>query len=60
MARDPDRIDDILEQLEDYWEDHPDLRLGQIVSNIAQKEGVDDPFFIEDEELLEGLKDKNR
>lgn len=33
--RDPQRIDRILERLRRYWHDHPDLRLGQIVSAAA-------------------------
>lgn len=35
--RDPDRIDRVLSKLSVYWKANPDLRLGQIVSNLTQK-----------------------
>ena len=34
--RDPERIKKILGLLQLYWEDHPDLRLGQIISNCVR------------------------
>lgn len=60
MARDPERIETVLEELEDYWSDNPDLRLGQILSNISQKKGYKDSFYIEDSELIEELQERNR
>lgn len=60
MARDPERIETVLEELEDYWSDNPDLRLGQILSNISQKKGYKDSFYIEDSELIEELQKRNR
>jgi len=50
--RDPRRIQAVLNTLEHYWRRYPDLRLGQIVGNLAQ--GVD-PYYIEDDELLKRL-----
>ena len=35
MARDPVRIDRIINLLRVYWHAHPDLRLGQIVVNLT-------------------------
>lgn len=35
MMRDPSRIPIILRELGEYWEAHPDLRLGQLVHNMA-------------------------
>lgn len=60
MARDPERIETVLEELEDYWSEHPDLRLGQILSNISQEKGYKDAFYIEDDELVEELRERNR
>lgn len=35
MTRDPNRIKPILEQLETLWLKHPEMRLGQLISNFA-------------------------
>ena len=53
MPRDPDRIPLVLAALERYWTKHPDLRLGQIVSNVS---GKYDPFYLEDANLLTALE----
>lgn len=53
--RDPARIDYILEKLRIYWEANPDLRLGQIISNIASRKACD-PFYIEDSILIHMLE----
>lgn len=65
--RDPKRITKILDELEEYWNNHPNWRLGQVMSNLSYELlgdndpffGDNDPFFIEDEWLLELLKLKN-
>lgn len=58
--RDPKRITKILDELEEYWNNHPNWRLGQVMSNLSYELlGDNDPFFIEDEMLLELLKLKN-
>lgn len=51
--RNPDRITDVLDVLEAYWEDHPDLRLGQILTIVASDAGHTDgdPFYLEDNDL---------
>ena len=55
-----ERISVILNELEDYWMKHPDLRLGQIIVNISNKHGFDnDPFYMEDDVVLRELKDRN-
>lgn len=48
--RDPARIDRILGKLRAYWMTHPDLRLGQLVVNMASSGGAD-TFYVEDEPL---------
>lgn len=54
--RDKNRIPKILTELQRIWEAHPDLRLGQLLVIAANPP---DPcpavFYIEDEELLQGL-----
>ena len=56
--RDPNRIKSIIEEIEEYWVQHPELRLGQIIANcIRAYDGRlnCDPFYIEDEALMVGL-----
>lgn len=58
--RDPKRITKVLDELEKYWNNHSNWRLGQVMSNLSYELlGDNDPFFIEDEMLLELLKLKN-
>lgn len=54
--RDPNRIPQVLDAVRKYWERHPDLRLGQIVTNMAGG----DPFYFEDDKLLEELESEER
>ena len=55
--RDPERIGPTLAAVREYWEQWPDLRLGQLVSIIASKAGIrsGDPFYLEDDKLVEVL-----
>lgn len=58
--RKPKRIKEISIELEKCWNNHPNWRLGQLISNLSYElMGNNDPFFITDEELLELLKLKN-
>lgn len=50
-TRDPARIERLLGALRSYWQRHPDLRLGQIVWNMAGR----DPFYVEDDEVEAAL-----
>lgn len=55
--RDIERIDKLLELLKKYWkqdENYADLRLGQILSNIA---GNRDVFYLEDDEVIKWLEE---
>jgi hypothetical protein len=56
MARDPKRIPLILKQLEEVWQEHPDLRLGQLVLNVLSGD-IPNPllYYIEDDKLVETL-----
>jgi len=59
--RDPNRIPTVLGLLGKFWMKNPDLRLGQIISNInASRYGISkdrDIFYLEDEELIHTLKE---
>ena len=58
--RDPNRINEIADELKVYWNNHPNWRLGQLISNLSYElMSNNDPFFMTDEELLELLKLKN-
>lgn len=59
--RNPERIPEILKELEKFWKQVPDLRLGQIISNLSYESMKNnDPFYMEDDDLLELLKQKNK
>jgi uncharacterized protein YihD (DUF1040 family) len=55
--RDPERIKLILELIENIWEQKPDLRLCQILHGASTYISFDsdDLFYLEDEDLIEGL-----
>lgn len=53
MPRDPSRIDPIIEQLRALWKTHPDMRLGQLIENVAGAN--EDIFNIEDDDMRERM-----
>ena len=54
--RDKNRIPKILKELDRIWKANPDFRLGQlIVVGAKPKEPCPEVFYIEDENLLDGL-----
>ena len=57
--RDSKRIKQILEKLEEFWNNNPNMRLGQIISNCVRAYDGRlncDPFYLEDEDLIDGLE----
>lgn len=52
--RDPDRIDEVLQEIERIWRKHPDLRLTQLIANVLP--GQSPHYNIEDSDLLENLR----
>lgn len=59
--RNPERIPEILKELEKFWKQVPDWRLGQVISNFNYElTGNNDPFYMEDSNLLELLKTYNK
>jgi uncharacterized protein YihD (DUF1040 family) len=58
-----DRIDSIILELANVWYSNPDLRLCQLLSNVAVSAGRKhhaDLFYFKDEDLLRGLKELNK
>lgn len=55
--RDVNRIYDILAKFQDLWEQYPDQRFGQIISNYLVNDN-EDIFYIEDDELSQRLTDQ--
>ncbi len=54
--RDPKRITPLLTELEKQWERFPDWRFGQLIGNIKRFYDIDDLFYIEDDKMLELIK----
>ena len=57
--RDVNRIKPFCDEFAELWSKYPDLRFGQIMSNIAryaQMEYGKDMFYMEEEELMEVLR----
>lgn len=59
--RDPTRIPVVLEEIRKAWSQSPDLRLCQLLSNVARTSGWDDNdlFYLEDDQLRAGLRFEN-
>lgn len=55
--RDVNRIYNILVKFQDLWEQCPDQRFGQIISNYLVND-KEDIFYIEDDELSQRLTDQ--
>ena len=53
--RDPVRIRSILEEIERIWVQHPDWRLGQLVSNLTGWAG-ESVWDVEDDALLNEIQ----
>lgn len=51
--RDPKRINKVLAAIGEVWEKNPDLRLGQLLSNVYRDPSL---YYIEDDKLVEGIK----
>lgn len=54
--RDPERIDAVIDMVREAWKTEPDWRLGQLIVNISRAAGYEDPFFLEDDRLMQILK----
>ena len=61
--RDVNRIKPFCDEFAELWSRYPDLRFGQIMSNIArytQMECRKDMFFMEEDELMKIIKEQLR
>ena len=56
-GRDPQRIDELMSELERIWKEHPDTRLGQLLISCVDGD-ADKLFYMEDEALLEKLRER--
>jgi hypothetical protein len=58
--RDPARIPKILARLQVVWEDHPDMRLGQLIENVygcIQRGDKYCFYHMEDEDFIRNIED---
>lgn len=55
--RNKDRIDVICDAIREVWKKHPDLRLGQLICNIANSKIP--LFYIEDDMMLDMINEWN-
>lgn len=56
--RDPNRIRKFCDRLAAAWELVPDLRFGQLLSNIFVYTKIEskDPFYLEDDSMIEQIE----
>lgn len=54
--RNPERIDTILDLIEDIWRKYPDLRLGQLLINVIGTHMENNLFYYEDDSLIRDLE----
>lgn len=54
--RDPNRIPEILAEIEKVWKANPDLRFTQMIVNVMQINGSD-LYYIEDWSFIDKLKE---
>lgn len=56
MVRKIERIEPFMKELTKIWKEKcPDWRFGQLISNVLNSFDID-PFFIEEDEMLERFK----
>ena len=55
--RDPKRIYEFMRVFTKAWANNSDLRFGQIIENIKRYSNKSDLFYVEDEDMLQIIKD---
>lgn len=55
--RDPNRIHNVLMELEKLWVRYPDWRFMQLINNLQATQG-NDMFYIEDNKFINIIEDK--
>ena len=58
--RDPNRIEPMLKAIKELWNLVPDWRLGQLVVNLARASDFNDPFFVEDTEMMTAVEEMKK
>jgi uncharacterized protein YihD (DUF1040 family) len=53
--RDPDRIPEFLKVVQSQWEKVPDWRFGQLLENLKRFIGMQDIFYMEDDDFLAAM-----
>ncbi len=51
--RDPKRIREFLDVVAHTWERAPDYRFGQLIAALQSFGGIEDPFYMEEEDWIE-------
>lgn len=54
MKRNAEHMATVLQELVRVWQKYPEQRLCQLIVNVTKK---DDPFYVEDKELLTRLSE---
>lgn len=55
--RNPNRIPVIIKEIEEFWKENPDLRLGQLIVILATRHRPDvDVFNVGDTQLMKNLQ----
>jgi len=53
FKKDKSRIDTIVNLISEYWKEHPELRLGQLLYCLNDGKDI---FYLTDEDLIKNLK----
>lgn len=56
IKRDHKYMTGVLDSILDVWMHAPELRLGQLLENVAGRYNTAPMFYIEDKEIVEGVK----
>jgi uncharacterized protein YihD (DUF1040 family) len=54
--RNPERITEVLKEIESVWRKYPDARLYQLLSWFESEYQKKDKFYVEEDELLAGIQ----
>jgi len=52
--RNPNRISVVLSRLQAVWKKYPDLRLGQLITNVFRSDSL---YYLEDDRLIDIIEE---
>lgn len=55
--RDPERIPEVLSEIDKVWRKYPDLRLGQLLVILQGHSEFNSVFYMEDDELVRVIEE---